>query len=56
MGTTEISEIQKKNLYWEGGQTLNKVGQVDTGVALNGNIQYLTGQCPEQPAVVADPT
>lgn len=34
---------------------LDKVAQGDSGVVLNENIQYLTGQCPEQPAVVSDP-
>lgn len=35
---------------------MDEVAQADSGVAVNGNIQYLTGQCPEQPSVVADST
>lgn len=35
---------------------MDEVPQADSGVALDGNIQYLARQCPEQPAVVADPT
>lgn len=35
---------------------MDDVAQADSEVTLNGDIQYLTGQCPQKPAVASDPT